>query len=398
MKFMTKKIVGLMLVMLIIISAGFAQKERVYISPNNDGVQDELIIPIKITDVRYIKEWSFIIEDDKGNIVRTIGNKEKRPEKLTFKSFWTQLISPKKGVVVPESVMWNGFLDSGELAQDGLYYYYLTASDDNDNVSKTTPLEVFVDNTPPEITLVQPKESDKIFGAGNKPTISISQKGSKEDLWTASLVDVSGYKVKTWTWENTSPTNIDWDGKNDLEVAVPEGVYSYSIGAIDKAGNKSKDARIDNIIYDAIPRSLNLLVNGSPFSPKTGEGRQLLSIVPSMSSSSGLLEWNIVVKNADNKVVKKWTGANEAPEPFDYDGLSSSSKVLEDGDYQIDFNASYNNGQSASILRKFTVDTTKPRASVRTSSEIFSPDGDGNLDTLTIFQTASKEKAWTGII
>ena len=116
----------------------FAQEAKtLFISPNNDGVQDELVIPLSINEKRYISEWSLVILNSEGTAVRTIGNKEKRPEELTVKSFFESLFSKKEGVVVPESVMWNGVLDSGEVAPDGTYFYYVTATDDNVNIGKT---------------------------------------------------------------------------------------------------------------------------------------------------------------------------------------------------------------------------------------------------------------------
>ena len=84
------------------VASVFGEKEPVYISPNNDGAQDVLEVPVKIKEKRYVSEWNFIITDEKGNVVRSIGNKEKRPEKIGFKKFFQQLVTPKAGVVIPE--------------------------------------------------------------------------------------------------------------------------------------------------------------------------------------------------------------------------------------------------------------------------------------------------------
>ena len=70
---------------LLVSGLAFAEKGPVYISPNNDGKQDILEVPIKIKERRYVKDWSFIIENEKGDVVRTIGNKEKRESRITFK-------------------------------------------------------------------------------------------------------------------------------------------------------------------------------------------------------------------------------------------------------------------------------------------------------------------------
>ncbi len=115
----------------------FAVAEPKYISPNNDGIQDELAIPMKISDKRYVQGWSLVIMDSNHNVVRTIENKIARPTKMTFKAFFKQLFTPKQGVTVPETVVWNGAMNNGETAPDGNYFYYITATDDNGNTGKT---------------------------------------------------------------------------------------------------------------------------------------------------------------------------------------------------------------------------------------------------------------------
>ncbi|MBQ0167676.1 MAG: gliding motility-associated C-terminal domain-containing protein [Treponema sp.] len=386
--------------LLVCCAAGvFAQTAKtLYISPNNDGVQDELVIPLRINEKRYVSEWSLVITDADGNPVRTIGNKEKRPEKMTIKTFFQQLFAKKEGVAVPESVMWNGILDTGETAPDGIYYYYVTASDDNGNTSKTAKFPITIDNTEPEIAIEQPSEAAKIFGAGNKETVLIKQSGSVEDLWTGTISDVNGEVIKTWTWKNSAPEDVAWDGKDELGTAVPEGVYSYKITSTDRAGNISEPVLVSNIIYDAIPRSVNLTVKGTPFSPNGDGIKDALDVQPVMTNSSGLVSWKIAVVSKAGATVRSWTGTTAAPADFTFDGKGTNGSVLADGDYQLQFTAQFNNGQECYISRNLTIDNTPPSALVRTDSAIFSPDGDGRLDTITFTQETSKEKNWYGAI
>ncbi len=378
----------------------FAQSSRAteYISPNNDGVQDELTIPLSISDTRYISEWALVIEDEEGNEVRTIGNKVALPESLTFFSFFKQLFTPKQGVVIPESVTWNGILDSGEVAPDGTYSYYVRASDDNDNKSRTPSFSVVVDNTAPEATLDQPSESSKIFGGSNKAEFSIEQTGSVEDLWTGQIIDNVGNIVRTFSWKNSAPKNIDWDGKDNNNVAVAVGAYTYKLTATDRSGNVNESAQINNIIYDAIPRAVNMMVQGSPFSPNGDGSKDTIDILPSMSTSAGLLNWEIVIADARGSTVFTFEGSDEPPQNIVFDGKSINGSVLADGNYKLTFTALFSNGQESIINRNITVDNTEPVAVVKADKTIFSPDGDGRLDTLTIFQEGSKEKAWTGTI
>ena len=75
---MNKKILSIGL-SLTLISASLIAAPK-YISPNNDGVQDELVIPLKINDKRYVQSSSLVIMDSMHNVVRTIGNNVALPE------------------------------------------------------------------------------------------------------------------------------------------------------------------------------------------------------------------------------------------------------------------------------------------------------------------------------
>ena len=385
----------------------FVQKATVYISPNNDGVQDELTVPLSITDKRYIKEWNFIITDENGTVVRTIGNKVRLPEKLTFKTFFSRLFAPKQGVDVPSSVTWDGTFDSGEIAPDGTYYYYFTASDDNNNTSSTNPLTVIVDNTPPAVSVRQPdSEADKIFGEGSKAIFPVEQTGSVEDTWTAAFYDTAGNPVRTYTWSGTSPEPLEWDGRNDDGQPVSDGVYYYRITAIDRAGNTAPVTGISNIIYSAEKPGTNIALAGSRYFSPNGDGVQDSMVfdltIPSGSATGGnrLVSWAVSIINTDGNTVRSFTGTDTAPQTLLFDGKDSNRTVLPDGSYQAVVTASYLNGFEPSPIRSpvFVLDNTPPMAAVKASSSIFSPDGDGRIDTIEFVQDTSKEKNWTGEI
>jgi outer membrane protein OmpA-like peptidoglycan-associated protein/flagellar hook assembly protein FlgD len=64
-------------------------------SPDNDGVEDEITISLKVKDISPVSEWSLNIDDPEGH---------------SFVSF------SGKGVPA-ERIIWNGLSDSGELVQ-----------------------------------------------------------------------------------------------------------------------------------------------------------------------------------------------------------------------------------------------------------------------------------------
>lgn len=393
----------------------FAEKGTVYISPNNDGVQDILEIPLQIKDKRYVKEWSLIVENDRGEIVRTIGNKDKRPARITFKTFWKSLFTPKSGVQIPSSVAWNGVMDSGEVAPDGNYFYYVTASDDNGNKAETKKLAVVVDNTAPDVEIQQPSGDGKIFGEGAKTLFTVRQTGSSEDEWLGEFTNSDGKVVRTLKWVSSEPLRFDWAGTDDNGAPLPDGIYNYKISAKDRAGNVSAPAGISNIIYSAEKPATNITVSGSRYFSPNGNGVNdtvafLVSIpLPDIRSGNKLTSWAVKVSDAKGKIVRTYENsadnAGNPPETVIWDGKTDSGEKAAEGEYQAVVTAKYLNGYVPDVVRSPNVvlDTTAPAARIKVSSLTFSPDGDGNLDTLVISQdiaanSGSPIENWTGKI
>ncbi|MBQ0050721.1 MAG: OmpA family protein [Treponema sp.] len=372
----------------------FAEKGTVYISPNNDGVQDILDIPLQIKESRYVSEWSLVIENEKGEIVRTIGNKDKRPTRITFKTFWKSLFTPKAGVTIPSSVAWNGTMDNAEVAPDGTYFYYFTATDDNGNKASTNKYTVVVDNTAPEIEIAQPSNDGKIFGEGAKTLFTVKQSGSMEDEWVGIFSNAEGKPVRTYKWTSSEPLKFDWAGTDDVGSPLPDGVYSYKISAKDRAGNVSAPAGISNIIYSAEKPATNISVSGSRYFSPNGNGVNdtvtfLVKIpLPDVRSGNKLTEWAVKINDEKGNTVRTYKGTDNPPETVIFDGKTDSNSKAAEGSYQAVVTAKYLNGYEPDVVRSpdIVLDTTAPVARTKASSLTFSPDGDGNLDTLEIVQ------------
>jgi flagellar hook assembly protein FlgD len=386
----------------------FAERSPKFISPNNDGVQDELVIPLKIYEKRYVESWNLIIEDANGKVVRSIGNKISLPENVTFKSFFKQLITPKQGVDIPATVTWNGAMDNGETAPDGMYYYYFTAADDNGNIGKTDKYKVVVDTSAPQVIVEQP--SDRIFGEGAKSDFTIRQTGSKEDEWIGTFKAADGSIVRKYVWKNTEPLNFSWSGTNDSGAPVADGVYSYEIKSTDRAGNVSPDASIANIIFSAEKPATNISIAGSKyFSPKTDSKFSTVTFnitipVPAAGSGNKLTSWSVAIVDAGGKVYRTYDSSTSEvpPETIVFDGTGSNGSVLGNGRYQAKVTAGYLNGFEPVPVYSpvFVLDTTKPDAQVRVSDKVF---GAGSKSTVTISQfftpkTLAAVKSWNGRI
>ena len=363
--------------------------EPKYISPNSGGQKDSLVIPFKVSDKRYIQGWSLVIMDSNRNVVRTIENKVALPTKVGFKGFFKQLVTEKKDVIIPEEIIWNGAMDNGETAPDGVYFYYITATDDNGNVGKTKEYEVVIDTIAPEIDLVQP--TDKIFGEGAKAQFKINQSGSKEDLWTGVFRSAGGDVVKTVTWKDSEPATFNWGGTDDNGNQLPDGVYSYEVTSTDRAGNVSNESVISNIIYSAYKPATNIIVQGSRyFSPKTASRQKDVTLnitipVPQASTGNKLVEWNVEFVDANGNVVKSYNQEKNGPVPLEsviFDGTDDNGKDLPNGEYKASVSAKYLNGYVPTKIYSpaIVLDTVKPNAQIVASDKVF---GAGEKSTVT---------------
>ena len=366
-----------------------------YISPNNDGIKDIVEIPVRISDSRYIKGFSFIIEDENGQEVKRIENKEKRPENTGLANFFQRLFYVEKGVDIPEKIRWDGIGDNGEVVPDGYYSFYMEAWDDNGNKSATDRYGLVVDNTPPQIVIEEIDAEQKIFSPnndGNKDSLTISQTGSSEDKWSGEIKSSDGNVYKNYSWAGASPSGFIWDGKDDRKILVPDGVYFYYIESTDRAGNTSEQ-ELSNIIINTQSTPTYLTVDASYFAPGMNDANSIITLVPDVPVKTGIESWSIKIIDKNGRTVKEY---NEGviPEQIEYDGAFQNGFIAE-GEYTAEMNIRYVNGNNPSAKSPvFIADKTVPEASAKTNLRVFSPNGDGKKDVIEIYQETSNEDVW----
>jgi flagellar hook assembly protein FlgD/outer membrane protein OmpA-like peptidoglycan-associated protein len=381
--------------------------QTAWISPNNDGKSDYLEFPISITDERYITEWVFEISDAYNEPVRVYRNKDIRPETQGVQNFLGRLRSVNTGVEVPESMRWDGTLDSGGIAQDGRYFFTVTAKDDNGNTSRKGPYEVNVDNTAPEIVLNPFAGEMNIFAPGSgggRNTLTIAQTGSQEDLWEGGIYNSLGNKVKTFNFIDKPPTPIVWDGTDDSLSIVSDGVYSYRIAAADKAQN-STGASLENIIVNTVRPIVGLAITDAYFSPNGDGVKDTETLILTIPVKEGIASWELQVKDFSGNVRRGYSGASTIPERIEFDGRDNAGRLLGEAAYSASLSVHYRNGYlSTANSPVFNLDITSPSAAIQIEDRdqgpgrpaVFSPIGVKNR--LVIIQEGTNEFSWTGEI
>ncbi len=376
-----------------------------YLAPNANGVQDQIDIPVSITDERYLLGYTLYVyrgADASGEPVRAIANKETRPETQDLKGLWKRLLYVKKGVAVPPVLSWNGRADDGSIVPDGRYAIAIEAVDDNGNVGRVGPFAVIVDTKAPEASL-EAAESSKIFspdGDGNKDSLRFKISGSSEDLWQLRVLDSGGAVLRSVDYRAGRPEDFVWDGRSDSGSVLPDGVYTLTLAAADRAGN-SVIRRVDNIVVNTQQPPVNIAIDLSAFSPN-GDGRKdVVVLSPSVPVRTGLSGWKIAILDKDKR--ERWarTGsdASSLPERLAFDGSGADGKPLPEGSYQAELSVTYVNGYTPrSYSPLFLLDVTPPSATVSADRAAFNPAGREGQNLVRFTQRGSREERWIGEI
>jgi len=357
-----------------------------------------MVFPLSITDERYVKGYRFVVTDSSGAAVRTILNKEDRPENTDVKNIISRLTYLKAGIAIPPTIRWDGTSDSGSAAPDGTYRYHIEAWDDNNNLGKSPEGTVVVDTVPPTVTSNAAYPIFSPDGDGNKDVLPIQQSGSSEDTWTGSIRDIEGNPVRTFTWQNQAPPSFEWDGKQDNGTAAPDGVYSYHVAATDRAGNVGS-AEIDNIIIDTRPTPVQLSIDLSFFSPNGDGVKDTLTFGLNVPVSTGIEKWRLEVQDAQGQARRSFTGTMTIPSTIVWDGKDDKGAALPEGTYKGRISVVYVNGHNPSAESPVaTIKLTAPTAAAKAEFEAFSPMGDSQRNSVAIYQDTSSELFWTGTV
>jgi outer membrane protein OmpA-like peptidoglycan-associated protein/flagellar hook assembly protein FlgD len=369
-----------------------------YRSPNLDGIQDDLELPIRITDGGLVEGFVLVIEDEAGNVVRMIRNKEWQAESTGVPDAFERLFTVKAGIEVPASLVWDGRSSGGNVVADGSYQYYLEAWDDRGNHAQTARRTVVVDNTPPQASA---QAVDLLFspnGDGNKDTLTIEQQLSSEERWQAQLLDASDAPVTSFEWEGEAPATVEWDGRRDDGTMASDGVYGYHVFSTDRAGNFA-EARVSGIVINTQSTPIAVRITDADISPNGDGEDDSTSYLLEVPVLVGVERWELAIRNAARAVVRRYTGGARIPDEIAFDGRDDAGRSLPEGVYRARLDVVYENGNRPfAEPPELVIDLTGPSATIKAELTVFSPNGDGNKDTVTVFHESYDEAVWTATV
>jgi len=363
--------------------------EPLFFSPNNDGRSDVLSIPVSITDQNYIVSWKAEIKNENGDVVRIIENKEQRFEKFDAKEFLERIFSIKKQIEIPSVIEWDGYLNNGDLARDGRYFFKITAVDNSGNTSVTESFEAVLKNTPPSVRIANIPETQRIFdpkgsgASGGRHSITFVPSGQGADLWESGIYNSQGVKIRSFETRGNAPSAVVWDGRDDSNKIAPDGVYSFQIRAEDKAQN-SAGAQMTNIIVDSREAGAFLTSSVLAIRPSVNQSANLVDFSVRLLLNDGIESWKLELRDTSGALQRSFSGGANVPAVQGWNGLNEQG-VIREGIYLSELTVNYSRGDIVKAIGpNILVDVSGPELSMTTTPEYFSPDNDGENDELII--------------
>ena len=368
-----------------------------YLSPNDDGIQDDATIEFEVTvyvksEEGYVPEYGISLTDESGAIIRQVVEKEQSDV-----GWFLRIFRSFQSFTLNKTLSWDGTDTDGNLVADGTYVAKMWVIAASNQRSDFDIDNFVVDTLDPSATIEEPDLL--IFspnGDNNFDALAISQSnGTNEDLWEAGFINSGGQTVRSFSWRDGAPDSITWDGTEDTGSLAADGVYRYAISATDRAGNSVSYA-IENIELDTTDTPLTVTLDQSHISPNGDKVQDTLTIDLSQEVTTDILSWSLVVDDGAGTVIRQYAQKGDPPVQIVFDGKNDAGQAAAEGSFRALYTLEYRNGNKPFTAKPFVIDLTKPIVSVAVSEPFFSPNGDGRKDSTSITFKSNEKVAWTG--
>jgi len=351
------------------------------ISPNDDGVKESVTIRPQFSIADGIDEFLLEIRDDRDRPVRT------RYVRSPFQSF-----------------EWEGRNNAGGAVSDGPYTVHFQIIYYNGNRPETSSdTAIVVDSTEPTATVnanTVPKATDRtdplVIGGTNKDALEVNAQLSEEQRPWYLVVETpeAEYREPISDFGLSAPEfTYRWDGTLPDGSTGADGDYTLYLESTDRAGNDGSSDRI-RVRKDTRETPIDLTLERNSITPNDDGVDDTVNIDPEYEVTEGIDEVILEIRNNRGRVVRAQS-SGQAIESFEWNGTNNAGDVVPNGDYSVDFQVIYYNGNEPRItgIGPIALDAeaeetgppaTPPNLRVSAGPIPFSPDDDGRNDELRI--------------
>ena len=347
-------------------------------SPNGNGVQDSLTFETTVLEADAVASWRLQISPDRqpATVVRRF----------------------EGGQVVPRRVDFDGLDGQGRRLQDGGYRAQLFVEYENGTVVESPLVSFEIDTVPPRASIVAntfPEVTASgqplVFGGADRRGIELRMRIEPGLDWNVVFETPVGRRVQTVRELGFTESEFifQWDGVDPAIGELPDGFYSFSMEAVDRAGNRGQ-SNVVQIRKDTRVADVDVRIDGNTVQLGRADGG--VSIIPVVSVTEGIDQFLLDIRDERGRVVR----SRHVRTPFErlvWNGENNAGQSVAEGQYTVDFQVIFANGNKPRISGvgpifvdrvSMLVPETPPAVHVAVSPLPFSPDGDGVNDLLQI--------------
>lgn len=351
-------------------------RELNYFSPNGDGVKDNQTFTPEVPLPEEVTSWQIAIYQE---------GTESAAASLTG------------GPGIPEAVQFEGVSDTGATLPDGEYYAEGTIEYKNGSTAEDATQSFTIDTVKPEAEVSADLNIFSPNGDGNKESVTVAQKTSREQQWKGMIVSETGETVRTFTWKGAAPETVTWKGMTDEKEMAADGTYSYTLASTDRAGNSFKSEEVTFTMDTSKVPQISLKPEYLYFSPNSDNTKDNLGISVELAETEGIVEYNFRIERVSGEVVYEETGTTSPGSRLVWKGQTDEGETASNGEYQAYLRVTYRNGNAPSVTTEpFTLDKAVPKIQLSAEYTLFSPNDDGNKDVLPVTASSTSEDQWEG--
>ncbi|MFW5685828.1 MAG: hypothetical protein ACOC0O_04160, partial [Spirochaetota bacterium] len=345
-------------------------------SPNGDGNQDEITLRHRNTSTEDLWEGRFT---GNGTVI--------------FDTRWAD--EPT------ERFVWDGRSPAGTVVDDGEYTYTLTATDRAGNTGGIDPITVTVDTEPRPLAIRARAGNDDFSdegaafspnGDGVKDTVTFSFSSPSEgspslnrlESAVITVTDEDGDTVGNVEIDEQIAGTVTFTGYLDQAGSrrAPEATYQVSVEATYGNGTVSNAGPIP-VTLDVTAPSGRVTVTDSIISP--GDGDDYDNETRIIHDVSDDANWTGSVSDSTGVVLETIQFGSDVPSAVVWDGTDLDGNPVPDGSYRYRLIGTDPAGnETVTTPVTVTINRAPTLVDLMVSREYFSPNGDGEGDTVII--------------
>lgn len=209
---------------------------------------------------------------------------------------------------------------------------------------------------------------------------------SKENIgrWLFEIKDSNGELIRKFEGDGSPPDKLSWDGKNENQFLVSDGLYTYVFSIVTNAGNKVRHPSQDIIVDRSVPDA-SISVDLDIFSPNGDGVKDETTFSLKGFDINGINSWLLTIENKDNIAVKSFSEVGDVKASLIWDGKGDFGEDVSDGTYSYYLIIQDNAGNRfRTKTKKIRLNREAKVSTIEVDLFIFSPNGDGIKDAINI--------------